>query len=315
MFERMSYLSCISMVSILTATVIAMPNALARDYGKWQKNPVQLPAPVNGASADGCNYISRDGLALYFASVRAGGSGVNDIWVATRTSINESFSNVTVLTNVNSAGQDQCPAITDDGQWLYFVSNRTGGCGDLDLYVAARAGVSPADWGAPINMGCAVNSVKAEEGPALYTDILGGTQVYFSSNRTGTVGGFDIFSMTVDTSSDGLATLLPAAVPGVNTTDNDRRPTIRYDGLEMIFETNRSGSQYGGHNLWSATRASVLDDFGLTVPEDRINSDEEEARPSLNGDGTELYFTSNRTGSLGNNNDIYQTQRDFGDQQ
>lgn len=315
MFGRMSYSSCISMVSILTATVIAMPHALAQDFGKWQKNPIQLPAPVNGVSADGCNYISRDGLALYFASVRAGGSGANDIWVATRSSINESFSNATVLANVNSTGQDQCPAITDDGQWLYFVSNRTGSCGDLDLYVAARAGVSPADWGAPVHMGCTVNSAQGEEGPALYTDIYGGTQLYFSSNRTGTVGGFDIFSMTVDTNTNGLATSIPVAVPGVNTTSNDRRPTIRYDGLEMIFETNRSGSQYGGHNLWSATRTSVLDNFGSTVPEDRINSNQEEARPSLNGDGTELYFTSNRTGSLGNNNDIYQTQRDFGDQQ
>lgn len=303
-----------SLVTLATVAAIAATPVLAGEkYGNWKKNPERLPAPANSDSGDGCNYISADGLALYFATTRTGGLGGNDIWVATRASTSTPFTVVAPL-NINTSSQEQCPAVTNDNKLLYFVSNRSGGSGALDLYVSQGDGISRTTWGTPVNMGSVVNSGGAEEGPAIYQDAYGTTHVYFSSDRTGSgvPGGFNIYSMTVDGVS-GQALSGPTLVGGVNTESNDRRPTIRHDGLEIIVETNRPGSAYGGHNLWSGTRASTSVDFGGFVAEDRINSDQNEARPSLNSDGRTLYFTSDRTGSAAN--DIYVTTREYEDEQ
>lgn len=299
-----------SLLSTLSFSVIA------DDFGKWRKTSENLGAPVNTASGDGCNYINKNGLSLYFASKRSGGAGGNDIYVATRDSDDDDFENVTALPSwINTASNDQCPAITKDGEFLYFVSSRPGGCGGLDLYVSQRVGSGAADWGFPTHMGCdtdgGVNSNQNEEGPALYHDD-DDTMLYFSSKRQSlegnTVpGGFNIYVMDVD-SDTGEAKSTPKLAASLNTDANDRRPTIRKDGDEIIFETDRAGSSKGGYNLWSISRDDDDDAFGAAIPLDNINSDQNEARPSLNRDGTELYFTSNRMGSLGKN-DIYRATR------
>ena len=44
----------------------------------------------------------------------------------------------------------------------------------------------------------------------------------------------------------------------------DRRPTIRFDGLEIIFFSNRSGT-LGGADLWSSSRETVFDGWSVPV--------------------------------------------------
>src|ERR671936_862298 len=57
------------------------------------------------------------------------------------------------LTQVNSAADDQHPAISKDGLSLYFASSRPGGCGGTDIWVWPRASID-SPWEEPFTLGC-----------------------------------------------------------------------------------------------------------------------------------------------------------------
>ena len=59
--------------------------------------------------------------------------------------------------DLNTPSQDGCPIQSPDGLSLYIASNRPGGKGGLDIWMASRASTT-APWGAPQNLGEPVNS-------------------------------------------------------------------------------------------------------------------------------------------------------------
>jgi len=85
--------------------------------------------------------IRRDGLEFFLASTRPNGRiGKNDIWVSTRDSTLELWSTpVNLGSTINYPGYvTGAPALSWDGTTLYFYSDRPGGLGGRDLYVATR---------------------------------------------------------------------------------------------------------------------------------------------------------------------------------
>ena len=129
-------------LAIVIACLLASSTAyaLAGDYGAWtqaarvESIPGTSPA-FNGASLDGCPFVSRDGKTFYMASNRTGGLGGIDIWVSTRASVDDPWGEpVNAAAPVNSSANDFCPTIARDGHLFYFISNRAGGCGGDDIY-------------------------------------------------------------------------------------------------------------------------------------------------------------------------------------
>ena len=95
---------------------------------------------------------------------------------------------------------------------------------------------------------------------------------------------------------------------GLNTASNDFRPNLRRDGLEVFFDSNRSGG-IGGLDLWMSTRASTSDPWSSpTNLGANVNSVANDLRASLSWDGTTLYFGSTRAGGEGSQ-DVYVTER------
>jgi len=84
------------------------------------------------------------------------------------------------LAVVNSTSDDTHPTISKDGLSLFFASNRPGGLGDYDLWVAERDSLDDC-WNAPKNLGPVVNSSSEESAPNLTTD---GHWLFFHSKRT-----------------------------------------------------------------------------------------------------------------------------------
>src|SRR5215470_2532462 len=81
---------------------------------------------VNSAADDSHPTISKDGLSLFFASNRPGGSGDYDLWVTQRDSLDDCWKPPTNLGPVvNSSAEDFTPNLTTDGHWLFFESRRT----------------------------------------------------------------------------------------------------------------------------------------------------------------------------------------------
>ena len=77
------------------------------------------------------------------------------------------------------------PSISEDGNVLYFASDKPGGYGGTDIYRSVR---SNGIWGAPINLGPIVNTTEDEAFPFFIDNTL-----YFTSNGHGGLGGLDIF--------------------------------------------------------------------------------------------------------------------------
>jgi Tol biopolymer transport system component len=170
----------------------------------WSE-PVNLGPVVNSPYKEGGPSISFDALTLYFYSDRPGGLGLNDLWVTTRATINDPWGvPVNLGPSINSSGWDARPSISDDGLWLFFDSSRSGGYGQLDLYVTTRTSVSDS-WGEPVNLGPIVNSSAYEESATISAD---GSTLFFDSKRAGGVGDWDIWQASiipiVDLNDDGI---------------------------------------------------------------------------------------------------------------
>lgn len=85
-----------------------------------------------------------------------------------------------LVPDVNTAAEEGQPYIQRDALELYFFSNRVGGKGLQDIWMASRAKAHDA-WSAPVNLGDNVNSAAAETRPSLSWD---GSTLYFGSTRT-----------------------------------------------------------------------------------------------------------------------------------
>ena len=156
--------------------------------------PAQVGPNVNSSSADHAPYISSDGLTLYFASNRAGGSGTTDLWQATRASLTSPWTTPTNLGPlVNRAYVDQGPSVSPDGLMLFFSSDRPGGFGGYDIWMSTRTSQND-PWGAPVNLGPSVNTSSNDGGTSMSSDE---TTLYFDSNRPGGSGGYDLWQVSV----------------------------------------------------------------------------------------------------------------------
>jgi hypothetical protein len=103
--------------------------------------PAVLVPELSSPNRDTRPAIRRDGLEMFLTSTRPGGlgSGLN-IWVSTRASTLDPWSTpVNLGTPINMDGfDDGSPALSSDGNTLYFFSNRPGGFGVYDLYMSTR---------------------------------------------------------------------------------------------------------------------------------------------------------------------------------
>jgi hypothetical protein len=89
---------------------------------------------------------------------------------------------------VNSNYREEGACLSEDGQILYFASDRPGGFGGFDLYFAHR--LPDGTFGAPTNMGQPINTEFDENYPNLSS---GGNRFYFASKGHNSIGGYDIF--------------------------------------------------------------------------------------------------------------------------
>lgn len=96
--------------------------------------------------------------------------------------------------NINaSKGYEIAATITNDGNTIYFASDRAGGFGGIDLYQSQR--LPNGKWGPAKNLGADINSAADEDFPSLSPD---GKTLYFSSKGHTSMGGYDIFKTDWD---------------------------------------------------------------------------------------------------------------------
>ena len=120
--------------------------------------------PNTALDEQGPSYVENDDDAfLFFSSSSAVVPG--DIYVSQKLS-GWNFGGSTAVSGLNSAANDIQPNVRKDGLEVVFSSNRAGGLGAQDIWVATRDAFG-APWSAPVNLGGGVNTAAAESRPSL----------------------------------------------------------------------------------------------------------------------------------------------------
>ena len=279
--------------------VLVHPAAAEQKFSDWSL-PVNLGPLVNSAFNDFAPHISKNGLSLYFASTRPENAfGGEDIWVSQRPNRHASWGPpINLGPFINTPSNERSPALSRDGHFLFFATDRSGGLGGLDIWVSWRAHThDDFAWQAPVNLGDVINTAAADAGPSFFeSDDTGMPQLFMASNRLGGPGLFDIYVSTMHGAGFGPPMLLPE----LSTPLVDLTPTIRHDGLEIIIASNRPGTLGLFTDLWVATRQTVFDSWSEPAHlGPLVNTEFIEFFPSLSSDGRTLFFTSSRTDGFG----------------
>jgi Tol biopolymer transport system component len=148
--------------------------------GRWGE-PRHLGAPVNQDSVtEWSPSVARNGN-LYFGSIREGGKGGNDLYVARWA--NGAYEQPENLgDSINTKAGEVEPWIAPDESYLIFSGNgRPDGTGGFDLYVSERRDGA---WQRARPLGGGVNSTKGDFNQSVSPD---GKYLFFSSTR----GHFD----------------------------------------------------------------------------------------------------------------------------
>jgi Tol biopolymer transport system component len=148
-----------------------------RTSSGWSK-PEPMDPPVNSEHYDGGPSFSKDGT-LYFFSNREGGKGSFDIYCSKF--VDGRFIEPENLGDkINTESMDLYAFIAPDEGCLIFASNRPGGFGSVDLYIAFRR--QDGSWTKAKNMGDKINSKDGENFPWISPD---GEYFFFGSDRNG----------------------------------------------------------------------------------------------------------------------------------
>ena len=207
---------------------------------------------------------------------------------------------------LNTMSLDGCPFVGPNDRTFYLASNRPGGKGGIDIWVATRARRED-PWGAPVNAGEPVNSSADDFCPTIARD---GHTLYFVSRRQVGVrgmdwcGGSDIY-VTRSRDDHGFDTPRNLGC-NVNSAGDEFSPfpvDERASGPVLYFSSTRAGLGTGGDLYRSESQGGI---FGPASLVSGVNSAVDDEQPNLRRDGLELFFYSNRSvaGAQGGN-DIY----------
>lgn len=193
---------------------------------------------------------------------------------------------------INSTGSEFAPSITADGLELYFCDNRSGGFGGYDIWVATRQTIQD-EWKSAVNPGPVINAASGDVEPCISPD---GLEIYFSSFRSGSHGGRDLYMATRKTREDPWDTPVNLG-PTVNSAHHEGGPKISSDGLSLFFadsEFPNTSVRSGGHgqaDIWVTTRDSRQAEWGEPVNLGPfVNSSQHDVAPSLSADRLSLFF-------------------------
>lgn len=283
----------------------------------FKENPNYVPKLVQGVSYTVASLpISSDksdfgavmyDKTLYFTSARNGSRknyGWNeepflDVYSAIMGD-SGTFSEPTPLTSINHKRHDGPVTISADGNTMYFSSDsfrerlyekdKTNNLqlGRNNLYVATKSGDA---WSniKPLPFNSKEFSLS---NPSLSRD---GKTLYFSSNMPGSIGGVDIWKVSVNGSEFGKPENLGSKV---NTEGNESFPFIADDNTTLYFaSTGKPG--LGGLDIFQINLAKGTDAVNMNKP---INSEKDDFDFTFNTAKNVGFLSSNRNG----NDDIFQ---------
>ena len=156
------------------------------DKGKWSK-PQTIDSELNSAMDEGACCFSPDGKTMYLTLCKTDPNNPRYATIVVSNRSDASWSKPTeLIISKDTLSSFAHPAVSPDGEWLYFVSDMPGGIGGFDIW---RCKLLGKDLGAPENLGEPINTPGDEMFPTFRPNGV----LYFSSDGHPGLGGLDIF--------------------------------------------------------------------------------------------------------------------------
>ena len=259
------------------------------DKGKWSK-PQTIESGLNTEYDEGACCLSPDGSTMYLTQCLSDASYPRYAQIVTAQRSDASWGKTTPLLITNDTLSSYAhPAISPDGEWLYFVSDMPGGKGGLDIWrmrLTANGPVGVENLGEPINT----------PGDEMFPTFRPNGDFYFSSDGHPGFGGLDIFIATVG--EDGKYHLSHPGYP-LNSQGDDFGMTFQGQLNQGFFSSNR-GDGRGWDHIYSFYNPEIVqtirgwiyeqDGYELTAGEARIvGTDGTNLRLGVRGDGSFEY--------------------------
>ncbi len=255
--------------------------------GVWSK-PERVEEPIASPFDDGTPGISFDGKKMYFTRCPYDNTKPNTAEVFEVERTGGKWGDPQRLLPGGDSLMMAHPAISPDGNTLYFVSERAGGFGGKDIYKTVKI---DGEWTAPQNLGGIINT----KGDEMFPYVSASGTLYFASNGHVGFGGLDIFRVDVDEKGNEKVVNLGSPI---NSESDDFGIVFQGNKGAGLFSSNR-GSAKGIDNIYSFVTPEVTLTLNGTLqfPANRENKD---AVVRLVGtDGTNIKLPLGSDGSFG----------------
>lgn len=235
----------------------------ATNVGGTMKNAELLNGDVNTKYHESNAVISADGKRMYFdrndyfeGDYDKSASGINQINLYYAENIDgKGWSGVVSAPFNNNEYSTGHPALSQDGNTLYFVSDMPGGKGGSDIYMVAIN--SDGSLGTPERLGDNINT----EGKELFPYLDSNGTLYFSSNGHMGIGGLDVFYAEAQGDGFGVVNNLGK---GVNSSADDF--AYKYDPTTQsgYVSSNREGGM-GSDDIYMVEAVEIPCEVTIAV--------------------------------------------------
>ena len=161
--------------------------ATKNEQGQWQR-PVTIDTELNSADDEGACCLSPDGRTMYLTVCKTDPNYPRYAVIAKAPRSDAAWGKPqTLQLSKDTLSLYAHPAVSPDGEWLYFTSDMAGGMGGLDIWRVRLT--SGNDVGGVENLGAPINTPGNEEFPTFRPN----GDFYFSSDGHESMGGLDIW--------------------------------------------------------------------------------------------------------------------------
>ena len=212
------------------------------DKGKWQKVE-KIESDINSEYEDGAAAFTPDGKTMYFTRCPIDDQYPRyaSIYKSNRSDASWTTPEAVIISN-DTLSSYAHPAVSPDGEWLYFTSDMAGGEGGLDLW-RFYIGSSRVMEGITENLGNRINTEGDEQFPSFGPK----GELFFSSNGYPGMGGLDIFCATQENDTVWKVTNMMAPI---NSNGDDFGITFAPGLYRGYFSSNR-GDARGWDHIYS----------------------------------------------------------------
>lgn len=202
------------------------------ENNSWSK-ATTIGNTINTIEDEQCVYVSPNGKKMIISIDNEEFFG--DLFIAVSPK-KEQFNRPTPFPKrINSKRVESEGCITEDGNTFFFSSNKRGGMGATDLYMAKKH--TNGKWGHPINLGSNINTDLKEAFP-IYDEKSG--VLYFASEGHFNMGGFDIFKSKYDSLHQKFGPPINIGYP-INTPEDNFQISVTNNGRDAYISAYKKG--------------------------------------------------------------------------